>query len=1210
MPIQPSRPWSPGRAFALSALVAVACDDTPAPVSGGHSGADAGSPGNDGAVAAPDAAGRPSRPDVGHAQDEVPRTFIEGDPPAHTNQRRHALALTASVAFSHFDCALDDAPLAPCPPRPVLSDLAEGPHTFRAVAITPYGVRDPVGDSLTFTVDVTAPDVRLIEPVPARLDAARVAVVFEIDEPGSMFCTRDGGGRRPCTSPVLVDDLPEGFTGLVITGVDRAANADPTPLEVRFEIDRTAPETSITAAPPALHRSTEAEIGFTSPNADAIGFRCALDGAEPAPCTSPVGLAGLSEGLHAFSVAAVDALGHVDETPATTAFEVRVTPPDGEIRTGPPARTTETSARFTFGPDDARFRCALDAPDEEAMACASPFDVEDLAEGRHVFSLIAHDGAGHADPTPATLAWLVDRTPPTLTIVSGPPALSSAPAVEVRFEAEDAPEAAPVEVLCALDDAPPAPCASPFVVEVPGEGAHVVELTARDDLGNTTPQPARLDFAIDRTPPLTLFWETPPPETRETAARFDFETEAGAALECSLDEAPFAPCRPPVALRGLDDGLHRFHVRARDAAGNTEDPPRSVEWRVDTTAPRLRFTQTPPAVSLEADVLFDFTTAAPEPSAFYECRLDDGPFAPCEPPVRLVGLSEGEHAFEVVVSDALGNAEPDPAPVAFTVDALAPTPAVAPEVFAGDGRVYVRWPAWQAEVRAWHLVRRAEGDPEQSTLAVRPAGAPEAEDADAIIGLVDEGRADGVTLEYALRAEDAHGRVGAPGPAVRARPTGQGRSVALPALPPGLGTAALTGDGRVVLGLDVPDAVAPWAFTLRPESGELAPAPAVAPLAGAALAQLPDGRLFAVGGLGPLFVPPEGPAVRGGSEAAQIWQADAGAFVAAPPLPGGPRAHALALVVPGGYVAVAGGLSVLPDDAPAWRVDLFDPTFDAWAAPFPAPRETLVPGLWGVVGPDGALLMFGPEGAGLRADPVRLDYTFIDPPAGPSPGVTFVSGPGPSAPVWALGGGGPPTGATWRFDPSLAAWAPGPVLNTARRGAAAVVLPTREVLILGGSDGPAEAERLAPDGSLRGGGPLNHGHETAAWALLLASGEVLVGSAEGGLERYQPWYLDASVGPRALVTEAPAVIEPGAPFDVVVSAPLPVERVVVARRGAVTGGRDTDARVVELQVTPLGADRVRLLPPEDVAALPPGPYVMFAVDVRGAPGPGRPITVD
>ena len=43
--------------------------------------------------------------------------------------------------------------------------------------------------------------------------------------------------------------------------------------------------------------------------------------------------------------------------------------------------------------------------------------------------------------------------------------------------------------------------------------------------------------------------------------------EAGVALACSLDDAPFAACASPLSLN-LHPGPHEVRVRATDAAGN------------------------------------------------------------------------------------------------------------------------------------------------------------------------------------------------------------------------------------------------------------------------------------------------------------------------------------------------------------------------------------------------------------------------------------------------------------------------------------------------------------------------------------------------------------------------------------------------------------------------------------------------------------------
>lgn len=100
-----------------------------------------------------------------------------------------------------------------------------------------------------------------------------------------------------------------------------------------------------------------------------------------------------------------------------------VTLPETVITGGPAggSATNQTTAVFRFaGTDDTtpadelEFRCDLDgAP----AGCTSPLEHEGLAAGMHVFSVAAIDAAGNADPTPATVSWTVDLTPPSLSVV-------------------------------------------------------------------------------------------------------------------------------------------------------------------------------------------------------------------------------------------------------------------------------------------------------------------------------------------------------------------------------------------------------------------------------------------------------------------------------------------------------------------------------------------------------------------------------------------------------------------------------------------------------------------------------------------------------------------------------------------------------------------------------------------------------------------------
>jgi Tol biopolymer transport system component len=67
---------------------------------------------------------------------------------------------------------------------------------------------------------------------------------------------------------------------------------------------------------------------------------------------------------------------------------------------------------------------------------------------------------------------------------------------------------------------------------------------------------------------------------------FDFvASRVGTTFECSLDEAPFRPCSPPMAYGDLDGGSHAFRVRATDGSG-ADLSPAERSFAVDAEPPR------------------------------------------------------------------------------------------------------------------------------------------------------------------------------------------------------------------------------------------------------------------------------------------------------------------------------------------------------------------------------------------------------------------------------------------------------------------------------------------------------------------------------------------------------------------------------------------------------------------------------------------------
>ncbi|MDQ1684579.1 MAG: hypothetical protein QOC82_1316 [Frankiaceae bacterium] len=105
--------------------------------------------------------------------------------------------------------------------------------------------------------------------------------------------------------------------------------------------DTTNPSVGFTAGPAAYVHSTSADLSFTvsdTDNAsDALTVTCALDGADPTPCTSPQSLSGLSQGSHTLLVSAKDPANNTGS--ASRTWFVDTTAPTGST-TAPTLRLT------------------------------------------------------------------------------------------------------------------------------------------------------------------------------------------------------------------------------------------------------------------------------------------------------------------------------------------------------------------------------------------------------------------------------------------------------------------------------------------------------------------------------------------------------------------------------------------------------------------------------------------------------------------------------------------------------------------------------------------------------------------------------------------------------------------------------------------------------------------------------------------------------
>jgi hypothetical protein len=190
--------------------------------------------------------------------------------------------------------------------------------------------------------DVTPPQTRITSAPPATTPLTTARLEFDADEPFSTFeCSLDGAPFTPCASPVLYSGLQPGPHTFAVRATDANGNPDPTPAEAAWSVvDESPPVVTITSGPPEFTRETEATVAFTSDTPGAT-FSCALDAADPAPCTSPYTVSGLGEGPHTVRVVAVASGGSSE--PAVRSWTVDLTPPSVTI-------TSPTAGQaFAFG---------------------------------------------------------------------------------------------------------------------------------------------------------------------------------------------------------------------------------------------------------------------------------------------------------------------------------------------------------------------------------------------------------------------------------------------------------------------------------------------------------------------------------------------------------------------------------------------------------------------------------------------------------------------------------------------------------------------------------------------------------------------------------------------------------------------------------------------------------------------------------------------
>src|SRR5207248_2605757 len=213
-------------------------------------------------------------------------------------------------------------------------DLVEGAHHFEVRA--QQGLQQSTTPAtFDWAIDTTPPKTAIVSGPPALDNTPTEMIAFTGSDGAVSFeCALDAASFAACTSPVTLTP-GDGAHAFVVRAKDAAGNVDPAPPTHAWTLDTALPDTAIASGPDeGATTGPSVQIAFTSPVTGAT-FECSLDSAAFATCTSPVSLAGLGDGAHAFAVRAKDDHGVVDPSPATRTWTVDAVPPPVSIDTHP-----------------------------------------------------------------------------------------------------------------------------------------------------------------------------------------------------------------------------------------------------------------------------------------------------------------------------------------------------------------------------------------------------------------------------------------------------------------------------------------------------------------------------------------------------------------------------------------------------------------------------------------------------------------------------------------------------------------------------------------------------------------------------------------------------------------------------------------------------------------------------------------------------------
>lgn len=206
-----------------------------------------------------------------------------------------------------------------------------------------------------------------------------------------------------------------------------------------------------------------------------------------------------------------------------------------------------------------------------------------------------------------------------------------------------------------------------------GDGIKTVYVQFIDGAGNVS-ESFQASIRLDSTPPVTTITSMPAIHYNNPDGKFEFvSNKSSSTFTCRIGMTPAVSCESPFSFTGLADGPYTISIIAIDSVGNV-GPAATYSWTIDTIQPDTLLPTAPTALTNSATAAFVFGST--ETGATFQCKLDNGPWAPCPNPYTLTEVPDGGHTLLIQAKDLAGNLDPTPYSFSWTVDTRPPVTTI------------------------------------------------------------------------------------------------------------------------------------------------------------------------------------------------------------------------------------------------------------------------------------------------------------------------------------------------------------------------------------------------------------------------------------------------------------------------------------------------------------------------------------------------------